>query len=63
MSTGLESFASPSGIGAMYPFVGTEVILVIVGVTIWIGWHIWQIGAENRELAESERKAREAGIK
>lgn len=29
-------------IGPLYPFVGSEMILVIVGVVCWIGWHIWQ---------------------
>jgi len=60
MSTGLESFASPAGITAMYPFPGSETFLVIVLVAIWLIWHIWQIGHENRELRESQRKARES---
>ena len=59
MSTGLESFTDPNAIGPMYPFVGSEVFLVIVGVALWIIWHIWEIGYENRDLRESQRKARE----
>ena len=26
--------------GAVYPGVGTETVLVIVGIVIWIGWHV-----------------------
>jgi len=37
------------GVGAVYPFQGTEVLMVIVGVVLWIGWHIWQMRAEAAE--------------
>ena len=26
--------------GAIYPGVGTEGILVIIGFVLWIGWHV-----------------------
>ena len=26
--------------GAIYPGVGTETVLVLVAVVIWIGWHV-----------------------
>ena len=34
-------------IGPLYPFVGSEGLLTIVAVVIWIGWHIWQFRMEN----------------
>ncbi|MEH6455547.1 MAG: hypothetical protein V7749_04460 [Cocleimonas sp.] len=41
-TTGIESWAVDlKDVGAIYPFQGTEVVLVIVGVAAWIGWHIW----------------------
>ena len=49
MSTGVESFANLDELGAIYPMVGTESLLVIIGVSIWIIWHIWQIAIENNE--------------
>jgi hypothetical protein len=61
--TAIDSFAAPSAVTTFYPFAGGEVILVIIGLATWIIWHIWQIGAENRELEEGQRKARESGIK
>ena len=49
MSAGLESWSAEAvaKMDAMYPFVGTEVTLTIVSVVVWIGWHLWQIKAEN----------------
>ena len=26
--------------GAVYPGVGTETVLVLIAVVIWIGWHV-----------------------
>ena len=57
MSTnGMTSWAGDlKDIGAIYPFQGSETILVILGLAFWIGWHIWQIRHENAEL-EAERQ-------
>lgn len=35
-----------SQIGPIYPMVGTEGILTIILIVVWIGWHIWQIRME-----------------
>ena len=42
MSTnGMTSWAVElKDVGAIYPFQGTEMLLVIVGLAFWIGWHI-----------------------
>jgi hypothetical protein len=57
MSTnGMESWAVDlKDIGAIYPFQGTEVILVILGVIFWIGFHVMQAKVEASELADAER--------
>jgi hypothetical protein len=58
MSTnGMTSWAVDlKDVGAIYPFQGTETLLVVVGLAFWVGWHIWQIRHENRELdAEVKR--------
>lgn len=54
MSTiGYESWAVDlKDVGAIYPFQGTEVIMVILGVIFWIGWHIVQMRQESDEIAE-----------
>ena len=43
-------------IGPMYPMVGTEGVLVIIGVAAWIVWHVIQAKRENREYEEQIEK-------
>lgn len=45
-----------STLGPIYPFVGTEMLLWILGLAFWIGFHVWQIRAENRVLEEDLRR-------
>ena len=53
MSTnGMTSWAVDlKDVGAIYPFQGWEVVLVILGFIFWIGWHIIQTRQESAELA------------
>ena len=62
MSTnGLTSWAVDlKDIGAIYPFQGSEVLLVIIGLAFWIGWHIIQTRQENAEI-ESDLAADRSG--
>jgi hypothetical protein len=62
MSTnGLTSWAVDlKDIGAIYPFQGWEVVMVILGLAFWIGWHIIQTRQENAEIA-SDLKADRTG--
>ena len=48
-STGLDSFSNPSEIGPMYPFVGAEWFFVLLGVVLWLLWHVGQVRLENRD--------------
>ena len=51
MSTGLvDNWLNIDTFGAIYPFVGTEGLLAVVGIVFWIGWHIIQIKKENAEF-------------
>ncbi|RWP67115.1 hypothetical protein [Mesorhizobium sp.] len=52
MSTnGMESWAVDlKNVGAIYPFQGSEVVMVIVGLVFWIGWHVLQTRQENAEI-------------
>lgn len=43
-------------IGPIYPFVGTETILVIIGVVYWVVWHVWQLKDENKQLRDEDDK-------
>jgi hypothetical protein len=53
MSTnGMTSWAVDlKDVGAIYPFQGWEVLLVIIGLIFWIGWHMIQTRQENAEIA------------
>ena len=42
--------------GAVYPGVGTEGILVIVLLVIWIGWHVITGASEQAEQDKLARK-------
>ncbi len=44
-------------VGAMYPFQGAEVFMVILGVVFWIGWHLIQTKREAAELEEARKMA------
>jgi hypothetical protein len=44
-----------ANVGPVYPFVGTEVIWVILGVAFWIGWHVWQIKFETSTYDEDKK--------
>ena len=61
MSTG--NFANWDGdilqIGPIYPFVGSEGLMVIIAVIFWVVWHVLQIRAENRNLEEEARLLRQ----
>ena len=49
-TTGIENWAVDlKDVGAIYPFQGTEVIFVIVGVVLWRGWHVLQMRAESQD--------------
>ncbi|MEP9386888.1 hypothetical protein [Mesorhizobium sp. KR9-304] len=62
MSTnGMESWAVDlKDVGAIYPFQGSEVLMVVIGLVFWIGWHIWQTRQENAEI-EADMAADRSG--
>ena len=49
-------------IGPIYPFVGSEVLMVILAFVIWIVWHIIQIKSENKRYEEQARALRQSGV-
>ena len=65
MSTiGYKSWAvDMPDVGAIYPFQGAEVLMVIVGVVFWVGWHVIQFNRETIELEEARKAASAAQTK
>ena len=42
--------------GAIYPGVGSEGILVLLGFVIWIGWHVIAARQESEKLSRLARR-------
>jgi len=42
--------------GAVYPGVGTEGVLVLIAVVIWIGWHVITAQQEEDELKKLAKR-------
>jgi hypothetical protein len=70
MSTGLvDNWLNIDTFGAIYPFVGSEGFLTILGLIFWFGWHVWQHQKESaesktsisREVPERSSMMKEAG--
>lgn len=56
MPTGIESWANPAEIGPIYPFVGTEVALTVIGVVLWILFHVITAREENKQWREMDER-------
>ena len=41
-----------ANVGAIYPFQGAEVLLVLLGLAFWIAWHVLQTRQETAELSQ-----------
>lgn len=53
MATGaVDNWLNVDTFGAIYPFVGSEMFLAILGIGLWICWHIVQIRKENTEFKQ-----------
>lgn len=61
-STGLDSFANPAEIGAMYPGAGAETAMLGILVALWIAWHFIQVYQEENEYREALKLYREVGM-
>lgn len=49
-TTGIESWAVDlKDVGAIYPLQGLEGLFVIIGVVLWLGWHVMQMRAEKAD--------------
>jgi hypothetical protein len=44
-------------IGPIYPFVGSEMLMVVIGFVFVIGWFVLQARVESREIGEDLRLA------
>jgi len=62
MATGaVDNWLNLDTFGAIYPFVGTEMMLAILGYAFWLIWHFIQIKRENAEFAKDIENIRNQG--
>jgi len=62
MATGLvDSWTNVDKFGAVYPFPGSETLMVLLALVVWLGWHIWQIKEENAEFKADVEKIKGRG--
>ena len=52
----IEHLSADEVQGAVYPGVGSEGILVIIGFVLWIGWHVLAAKQEGEKLEKLARK-------
>ena len=45
-------------IGPIYPMVGSEFMLYIIGILFWLGFHFAQARIEKKEMADDEAAAK-----
>ena len=53
----IDHLSAEEVVGAVYPGAGfSETLLVIVGIVLWIGWHVLTARSESEELSRLARK-------
>ena len=59
-TTAVETWSGTdiSQLGPIYPMVGSEFMLYIIGLVFWLAFHFRQVGIENREIREAEDAAK-----
>jgi len=51
-----DQWTDLANIGPIYPMVGSEGFLVVIGVLLWLLWHAWQISTEDKEWQDDLQK-------
>lgn len=60
-TTQIETWAGAdlSQVGPIYPMVGMEFVLFLIGLAFWIAFHVMQARIESKELAADEAAAKD----
>ncbi len=53
--------AQPEILGAIYPFLGWEGLMILMTVVFWVSWTVWQLRTESEEYARIAQAVRETG--
>ncbi len=61
VSNWIDHLSAEEVAGAIYPGAGSvEGILVIIGIILWVGWHVLTAKSESEELDRLARKRHSA---
>ena len=53
----IDHLSADEVVGAVYPGAGSvEGMLVIIGIILWVGWHVLTARSESEELSRLARK-------
>ena len=56
VSNWIDHLSAEEVAGAIYPGVGTESVLVLIAVVIWIGWHVIAERQESLKLSKLAKR-------
>ena len=55
----IDHLSAKEVVGAVYPGAGSsETLLVVLGIVLWVGWHVLTCNSESEKLAKQARKRR-----
>ncbi len=61
VSNWIDHLSAEEVAGAIYPGAGSvEGILVIIGIILWVGWHVLTARSESEELSRLAKKRHSA---
>ena len=61
VSNWIDHLSAEEVAGAIYPGAGSvEGILVIIGIILWVGWHVLTAKSESEELSRLAKKRHSA---
>ena len=53
----IDHLSADEVVGAVYPGAGSsETLLVMIGIVLWIGWHVLTAKSESEKLSRLARK-------
>ena len=53
----IDHLSADEVVGAIYPGAGSsETLLVILGIVLWLGWHVLTAKSESEELSRLAKK-------
>ena len=61
VSNWIDHLSAEEVVGAIYPGAGSvEGMLVIIGIILWVGWHVLTARSESEELSRLAKKRHSA---